>query len=101
MLCPSVFFVSVLSVVRGYFQGKGNMYPTAVTEVTEQLVKVALGCALAYIFKDNLPLAVASTLFSVTVSEVVATALALIWYFKKRSKLPLFKVPAPTVYAIV
>ena len=101
MLCPSVFFVSVLSVVRGYFQGKGNMYPTAVTEVTEQLVKVALGCVLAYLFRDNLPLAVASTLFSVTVSEVVATALALIWYFKKRSRLPLFKVPAPPVSAIV
>ncbi len=101
MLCPSVFFVSVLSVVRGYFQGRGNMYPTAVTEVTEQLVKVALGCVLAYVFKDNLPLAVASTLFSVTVSEVVATALALIWYLKRRAKLPLFKVPAPPVSAIV
>ncbi len=101
MLCPSVFFVSVLSVVRGYFQGKGNMYPTAVTEVTEQLVKVALGCVLAYLFRDNLPLAVASTLFSVTVSEVAATALALIWYFKKRSRLPLFKVPSPPVSAIV
>ena len=101
MLCPSVFFVSVLSVVRGYFQGKGNMYPTAVTEVTEQLVKVALGCVLAYFFRDNLPLAVASTLFSVTVSEVAATALALIWYFKKRARLPLFKVPSPPVSAIV
>ncbi|MDE7439911.1 MAG: polysaccharide biosynthesis protein [Clostridia bacterium] len=101
MLCPSVFFVSVLSVVRGYFQGKGNMYPTAVTEVCEQVVKVALGCVLAYVFRNNLPIAVASTLFSVTVSEVVATALALIWYLKRRSKLPLFKVPAPPVSAIV
>lgn len=101
MLCPSVFFVSVLSVVRGYFQGKGNMYPTAITEVTEQVVKVALGCVLAYVFRSNLPLAVASTLFSVTVSEVVATALALIWYLKKRTRLPLFKIPAPPVSAIV
>ena len=101
MLCPSVFFVSVLSVVRGYFQGKGNMYPTAVTEVTEQVVKVALGCVLAYIFRKNLPLAVASTLLAVTASEVVACALALIWYLKKRTKLPLFKVPAPPVSSIV
>ena len=101
MLCPSVFFVSVLSVVRGYFQGKGNMYPTAVTEVTEQVVKVALGCVLAYIFRKNLALAVASTLLAVTVSEVVACALALIWYLKRRTKLPLFKVPAPPVSAIV
>ena len=43
LLCPSVFFVSMLSVVRGYFQGRGNMYPTAVPEVSEQLIKVGVG----------------------------------------------------------
>lgn len=101
MLCPSVFFVSALSVVRGYFQGKGNMYPTAVTEVSEQLIKVAVGCALAYAFRENLPFAVASTLFAVTVSEAVATAFALVWYFKRRARQPLYKVPPPPVSEIV
>jgi len=101
MLCPSVFFVSMLSVVRGYFQGRGNMYPTAVTEVSEQVIKVALGCALAYIFRKNLPLAVASTLLAVTVSEVVSTAFALVWYFKKRGKRPLYKTPCVPYSAIV
>lgn len=91
LLCPSVFFVSVLSVVRGYFQGRENMYPTAVTEVSEQAVKVALGCALAYMFRDNMPLAVASTLFAVTLSEAIATLLAVIWYLGKRRKKPLYK----------
>ena len=101
MLCPSVFFVSILSVVRGYFQGKGNMYPTAVTEVSEQLIKVALGCVLAYIFRKNLSLAVASTLFAVTVSEVAATAIALVWYFKRRTRLPLYRVPSASYSSIV
>ena len=91
MLCPSVFFVSVLSIVRGYFQGLGNMYPTAVTEVSEQAIKVALGCLLAYMFKDNLKIAVASTLFSVTVSEAVSALLAVLWYLKSRGRLPLFR----------
>lgn len=96
MLCPSVFFVSLLSIVRGYFQGKGNMYPTAVTEVSEQVIKVALGCALAYVFRKNLSLAVASTLFAVTVSEAVSTLTALLWYMKRRDRQPLFKVaPVP------
>ena len=101
MLCPSVFFVSVLSVVRGYFQGKGNMYPTAVTEISEQIIKVALGCVLAYIFRENLTIAVASTLFSVTVSELLSTAVAVVWYLKKRSVQPLFKVPSVPYSAIV
>ena len=95
LLSPSVFFVSVLSIVRGYFQGLGNMYPTALTEIAEQVIKVAVGCALSYIFRENLALAVASTLFAVTVSEVVSTAAACLWYFRRRKKLPLYRVPEP------
>lgn len=101
MLCPSVFFVSVLSIARGYFQGKGNMYPTAVSEVSEQVIKVAVGCALAYMFRDRLELAVASTLFAVTVSEVVSTAFVLIWYMRKREKRPLYRLPAVKNSAIL
>lgn len=95
LLSPSVFFVSVLSIVRGYFQGLGNMYPTALTEIAEQVIKVAVGCALSWAFRQNLALAVASTLFAVTVSEVISTAAAFLWYFKHRKKLPLYRVPEP------
>lgn len=90
LLCPSVFFVSVLSVVRGYFQGRGNMLPTATTEILEQLIKVACGVALSWYFRSNLALAVASTLLAVTVSEVLSTAVAAVWYFGRRAKRPLF-----------
>lgn len=100
MLSPAVFFVSVLSVVRGYFQGRGNMIPTAVTEVGEQLIKVAAGAALSYAFRNNLPLAVASTLFAVTVSEAISAAAAYIYYLKNRTRPPLFReisVPASSI----
>ena len=79
LLCPSVFFVSLLSVVRGYFQGKGNMLPTATTEIMEQVIKVAFGVAFSYLFRGNLPLAVASTLLAVTISEIISTGVALFW----------------------
>ncbi|MDE6441642.1 MAG: polysaccharide biosynthesis protein [Clostridia bacterium] len=101
MLCPSVFFVSILSVVRGYFQGRGNMYPTAVTEVCEQLIKVALGCALAYVFRNNMPFAVASTLFAVTVSEALSMLIAIYWYNKNRAPRPLYRVNGVTYSAIL
>ena len=101
MLCPSVFFVSILSIVRGYFQGRGNMYPTAVTEVSEQVIKVALGCGLSYAFRKNLELAVASTLFAVTVSEVVTTVIAVIWYKKRRGTVPLYREKSVPVSAIL
>lgn len=101
LLSPSVFFVSVLSIVRGYFQGKGNMIPTATTEVLEQLIKVGFGIALAYFFRENLSLAVASTLLAVTISEILATAIALIWYFKKRGIKPLYALPSVGVMSIL
>lgn len=101
MLCPSVFFVSILSVVRGYFQGRGNMLPTAATEVLEQVIKVAVGCALAYTFRDNGTLAVASTLFAVTVSEVFSTLIAAVWYLKRRGKRPLYRLAEPPISALL
>jgi len=101
LLCPSVFFVSLLSVVRGYFQGRGNMYPTAVTEISEQIIKVVFGVALSYVFRANLTRAVAATLLSVTVSEVLSTAFAIIWYFSRREKKPLYRLPAVPVSGIL
>lgn len=101
LLCPSVFFVSLLSVVRGYFQGRGNMLPTATTEILEQLIKVGAGVALSWYFRENLTLAVSSTLLAVTLSEALSTGIAAVWYFKKRSRRPLYSEPAVPVKSIL
>ncbi|MCH5147791.1 MAG: polysaccharide biosynthesis protein [Clostridiales bacterium] len=90
LLCPSVFFVSMLSVVRGYFQGKGNMYPTAISEISEQLIKVGAGCVFAYIFRKNLAIAVASTLLAVTISEALTTGGVVLWYMWRKERKPLY-----------
>ncbi len=47
-LAPSVFFVALIAVLRGYFQGKNNMAPTALSEIVEQLVKACAGLIFAY-----------------------------------------------------
>ena len=100
-LCPSVFFVSMLSVVRGYFQGKGNMYPTAISEISEQVIKVAFGCVFAYLFRENLALAVAFTLLAVTVSEALTTGVAVLWYMRRRGRKPLYTPASVPVSSIL
>ncbi len=50
-IAPAVFFVSVSAVSRGYFQGKSNMYPTAISEVIEAVGKLIFGIGLAWIIK--------------------------------------------------
>ncbi len=47
-LAPTVFFLSITSALRGYFQGRSNMVPTAASQVIEAVMKVAVGTGLAY-----------------------------------------------------
>lgn len=48
-LAPAVFFVSMMSIYRGYFEGLRNMYPTAISEVIEALCKLLFGLTAAYL----------------------------------------------------
>lgn len=50
VIAPGVFFISVVSAYRGYFQGKQNMFPTAASEVTEALAKLVIGIVAAALF---------------------------------------------------
>jgi len=77
-LSPSVFLVSVISCVRGYFQGHGNMSPTAVSQVAEQIVKTVFGLAVCRFFRSDVRLAAAMASLAVTVSELFAAAYLLI-----------------------
>lgn len=42
VLAPGIFIVSILGVLRGYFQGLGTMVPTAVSQVIEQIVNAVV-----------------------------------------------------------
>lgn len=47
---PALLFVPLSASLRGYFQGHKNMMPTAVSQVTEQLVRVAVMVILLLYF---------------------------------------------------
>ena len=47
-IAPSVLMVAILSVFRGYYQGRANMVPTAVSQVIEALGKLFAGLGLAW-----------------------------------------------------
>lgn len=80
MLAPSVLAVSVISCFRGYFQGKNNFLPTALSEILEQIVKISLGLFFAYTYRQNIAQAVAYCLLAVTVSEAAAALFMIVWY---------------------
>ncbi len=81
-LAPSVFLVSLISCFRGYFQGKMNMTPTAVSQVIEQVFKLIFGLVLVYVLCNNVVLAVGGATFAVTLSELFALIVLYLTYRK-------------------
>jgi stage V sporulation protein B len=49
VLSPAVLCVCLMSAIRGYTQGEGNMLPTAWSEVLEALGKLFVGLTLAWL----------------------------------------------------
>lgn len=50
VLAPTTFVVALLGVLRGFFQGHGNMLPTAVSQVGEQIVNAFVSVIATYQF---------------------------------------------------
>ena len=49
VLAPGLVIVSVMGVLRGFFQGRGSMVPTAVSQILEQVVHAIVSIIGAYI----------------------------------------------------
>lgn len=49
-LAPTVVIATSLGVLRGYFQGRGDMLPTATSQIIEQIVNVIFSVVLASYF---------------------------------------------------
>jgi stage V sporulation protein B len=48
ILAPTIFVFAVMGVLRGYFQGKNTMLPTAVSQILEQIVNAIVSITAAY-----------------------------------------------------
>ena len=52
-IAPAVMFVAISGINRGYFQGRSNMYPTAISEVVEAVGKLVIGLGAALWLKKS------------------------------------------------
>ena len=74
---------AVSAVLRGYFQGHENMYPTSISQVLEQTIKFALGLLFAYLFGKN---AVFGAFLGITLSEVLCALYLFVIYSKNKEE---------------
>lgn len=89
-ISPALFFAAVNSTLRGFFQGHQNMVPTAVSQVSEQLVRVTTVLIAAYLLLPyGIEFSAAGAIFGTVTGAMFSTVVLLTFYFT----LP--KIPAP------
>lgn len=74
-LAPSAVLSGIVAVLRGWWQGRRNMFPTAVSSLIEQGVKLFAGLGLASVLMPyGVEYAAAGAIGGITISEAVASA---------------------------
>lgn len=86
-IAPSVFFVALSSVMRGYFNGRNTMKPTAHSQSLEQIFKTIFTIVFVEIAAfatstNTVAMAVAAN--AATTFSVLSSFVYIILYFKKR-----------------
>lgn len=95
-VAPSLFFVSLMSTIRGYFQGLSDMVPTAISQIVESVGKLVVGIAFAlFLIKMGYPthIAAAGAIFGVTCGTMLSALYLVVCKLKIRT-LPKQIVPS-------
>lgn len=83
----ALLFTPIVASYRGYFQGHQMMTPTAVSQVVEQMIRVCIGLALAFMFyKTSLENAAAGATFGASAGMIAAMVVLFIIYNKSADK---------------
>jgi stage V sporulation protein B len=85
-IAPAIFFVSIMSAFRGFFQGLQDMTPSAISQVAEQIGRVITVFVLAaWLLPRGVEYAAAGAAFGPVVGAVASLLILLVVYFRRRS----------------
>ena len=91
-LAPALLIVSVMCTYRGYLQGLQRMTGTALSQITEQVGKLAASYTLAFLFVKMFPdrpeLWAMGTLIGISISELLALVVIFVVYRISGTKFP-------------
>lgn len=90
-LSPSIFFVSITSVIRGYFNGKQSFSVTAKSQSIEQIFKTVFTVALVELVitigKENTTIMAAAANMATTVATISSFIYIYLYYRTKRHEI--------------
>jgi stage V sporulation protein B len=80
-LAPAILFTSVSSAYRGYFQGNGNMTPTAVSQVIEQALNIVFSLIFAaFLIKYGVEVGCAGSTIGTSVGALISASFLMMCY---------------------
>ncbi|MBS3970363.1 MAG: polysaccharide biosynthesis protein [Clostridia bacterium] len=86
-ISPAIFITAITSAFRGYFQGNQTMLPTALSQVFEQLIRVATVLTLAYLLLPyGIEFAAAGATFGAVTGSIGAALVLILFYIIYRGK---------------
>ena len=95
-LAPSIFFVCISSVIRGYFLGHHNVKVSGTSQIIEQIFKSTLTIVFVLLLISESPeIMAAAANFATTVSIVISFLYLLIYYRISRNKLNTIPADGP------
>ncbi len=84
----ALLFVPLMGSFRGFFQGRQNMRPTAVSQVVEQIFRVAVGLGLTVLLlPKGLPFAAAGASFGAAAGGIFGFITSLLSYKANKKKI--------------
>lgn len=85
-LAPGILFTSIMCAYKGYFQGIGNMTPTAVSQVGEQILNIIFSLIFAYLLIGKGPAFGAAGGTVGTIVGAVGASLYFVWIYQKNNE---------------
>lgn len=96
-IAPALLFCPVMAAFRGFFQGRQNMSPTAVSQVIEQLFRVSVGLGLAVLLlKRGVEYSAAGASFGATAGGAFGLIGMIVIYLRQRPKIRAELAAAPS-----
>src|SRR5699024_1818280 len=87
----ALLIIPAMSIVRGFFQGYESMGPTAVSQVIEQIVRIAFilggSFVILYIFNGTVVSAVGFSTFSAFIGAVASGIVLFVYWQKRKSNI--------------
>ena len=88
-IAPSLFFVAISGVIRGYLNSTSRLVPIAISQLIESFIKLALGLSFAIIAKElglSVSLIASFSIFGITLGSFISCVYLLMMAKNQKTK---------------